>query len=191
MKILKLHFFAILFTSAAVLSGCKDDPQEVVSPFVGNYVISHAETTESFTLNTVEGTQVPVPIGSNITLGIQNALLGSVNCTSADKTWIELRKDNSMFMSCELQNELNAGTWQEISATELKLNMNSAAVPSSPSGVVLNVTEMVKVTNTWTGKTSVPLPKEMFAASLQGYGFTIADTPAIYMVAFSISFVQK
>ena len=69
-----------------------------------------------------------------------------------------------MYMSCEFQNELNAGTWEEIDATTLKLNMNSTAIPSSPTGFVLTVTDIVKNATGLRGKTGVPIPKELIAA---------------------------
>jgi hypothetical protein len=95
-----------------------------------------------------------------------------------------------MYMSCEGANALNAGTWEEVSATELKLNMNSAAIPSSPSGFVLNVTNIVQSNNTMTGKTSVPLPKEMVAGMIAP--LTLApSSPPVYLVTFTIEFVKK
>jgi hypothetical protein len=94
-------------------------------------------------------------------------------------------------MSCEGANAFNAGTWEEVSETELKLNMNNAAIPSSPTGFVLNVTNIVQESGGWTGTTSVPMPKEMFAAGLAQFGMTIANTPAVYLVTFSLDFVEK
>ena len=191
MKNLRFSFFAALFLSLALFTGCNDDPEEEVSPFVGNFVISHAEVATTFNISTSTGLQIPVPVGTDITQAIQAALLSSVNCSSADKSWVELRKDNSIYMSCEGTNAFNAGTWEEVSDTELKLNMNNAAIPSSPTGIVLNVTDIVQKSAGWTGKTSVPMPKEMFAAVLASYGMTIADNPAIYIVTFSLDFVKK
>jgi len=191
MKILKFSFFAALVLSLGLMTGCKDDPAEEVSLFVGKFVISHAEVAVTFSLNTTAGVQIPVPVGTDITQAIQYSLLSSVNCSSADKSWVELREDKSIYMSCEGANELNAGTWEELSDTELKLNMNSAAIPSSPTGFVLNVTDIVQNATGWTGTTSVPMPKEMFAEALAGYGMTIAPTPAVYLVTFSLDFVKK
>jgi len=137
MKILKFKILAILVASLALFSGCDNDSEEEVSPFVGNYTISHAETAATITIKTVEMGTIPVPAGTDITQAIQTALLSSVDCSTADKSWVELRKDNSMYMSCEGTNELNAGTWEEIDSKTLKLNMNSAAIPTSESGFVL------------------------------------------------------
>lgn len=191
MKILKYKYFLAFIVSIAIITGCKDDPPEEVSSFVGNFVISHAEVATTTLLMTVEGPQIPVPAGTDITTAIQNALLSSVDCSSADKSYVELREDNSIYMSCEGQNEINAGTWEEVSATELKLNLNHTAIPGSPTGMVLSVTEIVKNATGWTGKTSVPMPKEMFAPILLGFGFTIADTPATYLITFSLDFIEK
>jgi len=194
MKFLKFKSLFVLILSLALFSGCGDDEEEEVSPFVGNFVISSAKVVApSFTLSTTSTTMpaVPVPVGTDITPAIQAALLSSVKCASADKSWIELRKDKSIYMSCEGANAINAGTWEEVDAKTLKLNMNSTAIPSSPTGFVLTVTDVVQGATGWTGKTSVPMPKEMFAATLAGFGMTIAPTPDVYLVPFSMDFLKK
>lgn len=188
---MKFKFLFVLIASVALFASCGDDNEEEVSPFVGNYVISSAKVAApSFNLVTTT-IPLPVPVGQDITPGIQAALLGAVNCSSADKSWIELRKDKSIYMSCEGANAINAGTWEEVDSKTLKLNMNSTAIPSSPTGFVLTVNDMVKDANGWTGTTSVPMPKEMFAATLQSMGFTIAETPTVYVVPFTLTFNKK
>jgi len=189
MKNLKFKSLAILFASFALFSGCKNETTEVVSPFVGNYTITKAAVTEAFSLiTTIPTVSIPIPVGTPITQNIQAALLSSVSCSTADKSWVELRKDNSMWMSCEGAKAISAGTWQEVNATTLLLNMNSVAV--KPNGFALTVTNVVKNAAGLTGKTSVPMPKEMFAAALP-QGMTLAGTPALYIVAFSIDFTKK
>ena len=79
-----------------------------------------------------------------------------------------MREDFSLYMSCEGANPLNAGTWTEVSSTELLLNLNSTAIPSSPTGIALTVTNVVKSNGILTGKTSVPLPKAFIAAAING-----------------------
>jgi hypothetical protein len=190
MKSLKINFLFALMVSVALVSGCKDDSDENVSGYVGNYVISNAELAEAITVTTNQVGTVPVPAGTNITVLIQTALLSSVNCTSADKSYVELRSDNSMYMSCEFQNELNAGTWEEIDATTLKLNMNSAAIPSSPTGFVLTVTDIVKNTTGLRGKTGVPIPKELIAAMIAPMTL-VSSTPPVINAVFYIDFVKK
>jgi hypothetical protein len=191
MKNLKFNFLFVLIASVVLFAGCGDDEEEQVSQFVGTYVISSAKVAApSFNLVTTTIT-LPVPVGQDITPAIQAALLGAVNCSSADKSWIELRKDKSIYMSCEGSNALNAGTWEEVDSKTLKLNMNNTAIPSSPTGFVLTVNDMVKDATGWTGTTSVPMPKEMFAATLQGMGFTIAESPAVYVVPFTLTFNNK
>jgi hypothetical protein len=191
MKILKFKVFVVLIAMMGLIAGCNDDTTEEVSPFVGNFTITNAAVAESFTLSTVQGIPIPVPAGQDITAGIQNALLSSAGCSSADKSWVELRADQSMYMSCEGQNAFNAGTWEEVDAKTLKLNMNNKAIPSSSAGYSLVVSDVVKTTTGMTGKTSVPMPKEMFAAGVASIGMTIADNPAQYMVVFSLSFAKK
>lgn len=194
MKFLKFSFLAALILSAGLFNGCGDDPVEEGSPFVGNFVISKATLTEPLTIPIVPvpniGEQIVIPVGYDITAAIQGALLSEVNCSSADKSLIELREDKSMYLSCESANALNAGTWEEISASELKLNMNSAAIPSSPTGFVLNVTNIVQANNTMSGKTSVPLPKEMVAGMVAPLVLAATASP-IFMVTFTLDFVKK
>jgi hypothetical protein len=190
MKNLKIKFLLALMVSVALVSGCKDDSNDNVSDYVGNYVISNAELAETITVTTNQVGAVPVPAGTNITVLIQTSLLSQVQCTSADKAYVELRNDNSMYMSCEFQNELNAGTWEEVDATTLKLNMNSTAIPSSPTGFVLTVTDIVKNANGLRGKTGVPIPKELIAAMIAPLTLD-ASTPAVINAVFYIDFLKK
>ncbi len=186
----KLKFLSVLVASVIFFAGCKDNTEEEVSPFIGNFVISKATLAEGFSIPTNELGTISITAGTDITEPIQTALLSAVNCSSADKSWVELRKDNSMYMSCEGANALNAGTWEEVSATELKLNMNSAAIPSSPTGFVLNVTNIVQSGNTMSGKTSVPLPKEMVAAMIAPMSLA-SSAPAMFMITFTLEFEKK
>jgi hypothetical protein len=190
MKNVKFKFLLALIVSVALVSGCSHNSDENVSGYVGNYVISNAELAEAITVTTTEVGVVPVQAGTNITAMIQKSLLSAVNCTSADKSYVELRKDNSMYMSCEFQNELNAGTWEEVDATTLKLNMNNTAIPSSPTGIVLTVTDIVKSTTGLRGKTGVPIPKELIAAMISP--LTLAPSaPAVITAVFYIDFIKK
>ena len=142
MKILNSKFLLALIIAFALVPACDDDDDSDVSGYVGNYGISNAELASPITVTTNQAGAITVPAGTNITAMIQNSLLSAVGCTSVDKSWIELRADNSMYMSCEGQNAINAGTWEEIDATTLKLNMNSTAIPSSPTGFVLTVVDI-------------------------------------------------
>jgi len=159
--------------------------------YIGNFVINKATVSAPTNLSTVQGIPVPIIAGMDITTMIQQTLLSAVKCASAAKSWVELRKDKSIYMSCEGTNAFFAGTWEEINTKTLKLNMNSTAIPSSPSGLVLTVTDIVHIPNGWQGKTSIQMPKETFASDLAAIGLTIAATPAFYMVHFSIDFVSK
>ena len=190
MKILNFKYLIILFASLALFTGCADDDEEELSPFVGNYVISKAIVADAFSIPTNEMGTIPVSAGTDITAAIQAALLSSVTCSSADKSWIELREEGGMFMSCEGKNELNAGTWEELSPTELLLNMNNAAIPSSPTGFVLNMKNIVQSNNTMTGKTTVPLPKEMIAGMIAPLTLAATALP-IYPVTFTLEFAKK
>lgn len=195
MKILNFKYLIVLFASLAMFASCGDDepdPEPEVSPFVGDFVISSAEVAEAFALvTTTPNVSLPVPVGTDITDAIHASLLSAVDCSSADKTYLELREDNTIYMSCEGANPLNAGTWEEVSLTELILNMNATAIPSSPSGFVLTVTDVVIDATTLSGTTSVPMPREMFTAGAEAFGFTLADSPSVYMVTFSLDLTIK
>ncbi|MBW6501327.1 MAG: hypothetical protein K0B05_08040 [Bacteroidales bacterium] len=192
MKNLILKLMVITLALSVTLTGCKkkDDPE--VSKFVGNFVISKAELAEALTVPTVEMGNITVPISTNITVAIQTALLGAVTCSSPDKSYVELREDFSMYLSCEGADALNAGTWEEVSATSVKLNLNSTAIPSSPTGFVLTVTDVVEISGGLSGVTSVPLPKEMISNMIAPMTLTLSPTaPDIFIAVFSIEFIRK
>jgi hypothetical protein len=193
MKILNFRLPAILLISLVFIPCCKDDEVKV-SPFVGNYVITEAKVAESFNVPITGLGDFPVPVGTPITAAIQTALLGAVSCTSADKTYIELREDFSLYMSCEGANPLNAGTWTEVSSSELLLNLNAVAVPSSPTGISLTVSDVVKSGGILTGETSVPLPKAMISAMLAAINPALVldpSAPEIFLIKFSLKFTEK
>jgi len=180
---------AAIFILVVLIPGCKDDNNNI-SEFVGNYVINHAELTDVLTVSTIENGDVPLAVGTDITLLIQTALLSAVNCSSADKSYVELREDYSLYLSCEEANPLNAGTWEEVSSTSLKLNMNNAAIPSSPTGFVLTVTDIVNDQTGLTGKTSVPLPNTLISALIAPLTLT-QTAPIIFIAKFSVEFSRK
>ena len=190
MKIQNFKFLIVFLVSLTLVAGCKDDNENQSSAFVGEYVIKNSTTTEAITVETNEMGSLQIPIGTDITVAMQNALLGQVECSSASKTWVELRSDNKIVMSCEGGNELDAGTWQEVSETEIKLNMNSSAIPSSPTGFTLTVADISIAGVLMTGKTSVPLPKEMIAQMIAP--LTLSESsPVIFLVKFSIQFEKQ
>lgn len=195
---IKIKHIAMAFAVFALVTSCKkDEVGPTVSPYVGSYVISSASLTAPLTLTTNEIGDYTLQAGTDITEMIQSALLGSVACSSADKSRIELREDQSMFMSCDGEAaELNAGTWEETSATVLTLNMNNAAIPTSPTGVVLTVTDVVLAGNLLSGKTSIPLPRDMLAAITQAKSGGLATlnldvTPEVVVMSITIEFTKK
>jgi hypothetical protein len=114
MKILNFKLLTILLISLGFSASCGKDEVKV-SSFVGNYVITEALVAETFTVPITGVGSIPVPAGTPITTAIQAALLSAVSCSSADKTWVEIRDDFSLYMSCEGADPLNAGTWSEVS----------------------------------------------------------------------------
>ncbi len=196
MKTPKIIYLALLSVSLFFISGCSDDPEEVVSALVGDYVITEAILTESLTIVTNEIGPFEIPVDTDITQMIQQALLGAIECTP-EKTLIELRQDNSMFFSCkDSDEELDAGTWEEVSETVIKLNLNSTAVPSSPTGVVLTVNDVVIDGNVLSGITTVPLPRDMLAVVVATMSNGLAtlnmeETPEAVPVTFMIKFTKQ
>ena len=193
MKTMNFKFLTILLISIGFIAGCSDDEKKV-SPYVGDYVITEAAVAETFTVPVTGLGDFPVPIGTPITEAIQTALLSAVTCSSPDKSYIEMREDFSLYMSCEGANPLNAGTWTEVSSTELLLNLNSAAIPSSPTGIALTVTDVMKSNGILTGITSAPLPKAFIAAAITAINPALTldpSAPDIFVVKFSLKFTQK
>jgi hypothetical protein len=196
MKNSKFKMLFVLIVSLALFAGCNnDDENEEVSPYVGSYAITKATLTKALTLTTNFGPYT-INTGTDITQVIQQALLSAITCTP-DKSLIELKDDYSMLMRCEgTTNQINAGTWEEVSATVLKLNMNSAAIPSSPTGFVLTVNNVSLNNKVLSGSTNVPIPKEMAAVIVTSLSSGLASldmaaTAAVVPIDFSIELTQK
>jgi len=188
MKTTNFKWLAITLALFVFITDCKDDKKEV-SKFIGDFVISNAKLAEALIVPTVEAPgNLTLPVNTNITQLIQTALLSAVNCSSPDKSYVELREDNSLYLSCEGLTPLNAGTWEEVSATTLILNMNSTAIP--PIGFVLSVTNIVEDASGLTGIASVPLPKEMIGALIAPLHLS-PSAPAVFMLKISIQFMKK
>jgi hypothetical protein len=193
MKLRNLKLLSVLLISFVFVASCGKD-EEKASLFVGDYVITEALVAETFTIPVTGIGNFPVPVGTPVTAAIQTALLSAVSCSSPDKTYVELREDFSLYMSCEGANPLNAGTWTEVSSTELRLNLNSTAIPSAPTGIALTVTDVEKSSGILTGLTSVPLPKAMIAGLLTAINPALtldASAPDIFLVKFSLKFTEK
>ncbi len=196
MKTSKIFYLTLSFVSLIILSGCSDDPEEVVSQLIGDYVITKAVLTEPLTIVTNEIGPFEIPVDTDITQMIQQALLGAIECTP-EKSLIELREDNSIFLSCkDSDEELDAGTWEEVSESVIKLNLNSTAVPISPTGIVLTVNDVVIDGNVLSGITTVPLPREMLAAVVFAMSNGLAtlnleETPEAVPATFMIELTKE
>jgi hypothetical protein len=191
MKFLNLKKLAIMLVMFVLITNCKDEEQKGISVFAGNYAITNAELAEALIVPTNEAGNVTLPVGTEITELIKVALLSAVSCSDPDTSWVELREDYSLYLSCEGANQLNAGTWDEVSVTSIKLNLNNTAIPSSPTGVALTVTNLVVDGNTLTGATNVPLPKTMIQEMLTPMQYTLSSSALpIYNVKFSIEFIE-
>jgi len=189
MKTLNFRWLVIIPAFLLLITDCKNDEEEV-SKFVGNFVISEAKLGEALTVPVIGMGDIQIAVNTVITQAIQTALLSAVSCSSPDKSYVEIREDNSLYFSCEGSDPLNAGTWEEVSATSLRLNLNSTAVP--PAGFVLTVTDIVEDANGLTGITSVPLTKEMVGGILANMQLTLdPSAPAVFIVKISIKFMRK
>jgi hypothetical protein len=196
MKTSKLVLLTLLAVAMVFLSSCKEDDDPDVSPYVGDYVITKATISEALTLTTNEIGPIQVPIGTDITVMIQTALLGALQCESQNSL-IQLNEDFSVYLYCtSSMNELDAGTWEEQSETVLVISLNSTAIPSSPTGMVLTVTEVSLVGSALTGTTVVPIPEamlaEIVAALSQGMATLDTDaTPDALPLTFTIELTKQ
>ena len=178
------------------LSSCKKDEEPEGSSFVGDYVMTKATISAAITLTTNEIGDIQIPAGIDITVMMQDALLGAIECEAAS-SFIELHEDFSLVLSCaSSMEEIDAGTWEEQSETVIVLNLNSTAIPSSPSGVVLTVTDVSFSGSTLTGTTSVPVAKEMLAGIVslmtQGQATLNMDvTPDAVPMTFTIELEKQ
>lgn len=196
MKTTKFILLALLSTSLVFLSSCKDDPEDEGTSYVGNYSLLKTTISEPLTLTTNEIGDLVIPAGVDITLMMQEALLGAIDC-EPENSLIELRDDFSLYISCSTSmEEINGGTWEEQSETVILLNLNSTAVPSSPNGVLLTVTDVTLVGNLLTGETSIPVAKEMLAgivaAMTQGQAtLDMEATPDAVPMTFTIELEKQ
>ncbi len=198
MKNFKISYISILTAALVLFAACdNDDGETEVSSYEGRYSVTSAILTAPLTLVTNEIGDYTLQPGTDITGMIQQALFSAVGCEVPENTRIELRDDNSLFMTCEGENsELNAGTWEEVSATVLKLNMNSSAIPSSPKGIVLEVTNVTVSGNTLSGNADVPLSEAMLTVMVEEGSNGIASldtdaTPDVVLISIDISFTEE
>jgi len=196
MKNSRFIFLAFLSLSLVFLPGCDDDPEEELSPYIGDYIITNATLSANLVLQTLPIGPTTVPAGTDITTMIQTALLGAVDCVP-ESSLIELREDFSLYISCATSmEEIDGGTWEEQSSTVIILNLNNTAVPSSPTGIVLTVSNVSLVDNLLTGTTTVPISKEMLAGIvlLMSQGALTLDmeaTPPALPITFTIDLEKQ
>ncbi len=196
MKTSRLLLLAFLSVSLVFLSSCNDDPEEELSPYIGDYIITKATLSEDLVLQTNEIGPLTVIAGTDITPMITTALLGAIDCEPANSL-IELREDFSLYLSCtSSMEELDGGTWEEQSATVIVLSMNSTAIPSSPTGIVLTVTNVSLIGNALTGTTIVPISEEMLVGivALMSQGIATLDqeaTPPVVPITFTIELTKQ
>jgi hypothetical protein len=200
MKKIAFKLLLAFIALAALTSRCKDNNNDVTTALVGNYTISSAVLAEPLPINTVEMGATTVPAKTPITNEIQAVLFSPADCTSAGNSLVELRKDNSLYISCAGQNAINAGTWEEPDATTLRLDLNSTAITSSPTGIELTVTDIVRYASGLRGQTRAPIPKAMVSALIASFGtpdnldapLTLdSSSPDIFNAVFYIYFLKE
>jgi hypothetical protein len=74
--------------------------------------------------------------------------------------------------------------------------MNTTAIPSSPTGIVLTITDVSLVSNVLTGTTTVPIPEQMLAGivALMSQGQLTLDmeaTPPALPITFTIELAKQ
>lgn len=198
MKQTRLVLLAFLSLGLVLLSGCKEEeePEVELSPFIGDYVITKATLAENLVLQTNEIGAMTLVASLDITEMIQTALLGAIDCEPAN-TLIEMREDFSLYLSCSSSmEELDAGTWEEQSETVIVLSMNSTAIPASPTGIVLTVSEITLVDNVLTGTTTVPISEAMLVdiiAGMSGGQLSLDEeaTPDALPITFTIELTMQ
>ena len=188
MKIQTLRTLSIILAAIVVVVSCKKDDDKKTSAFVGNYSISEAKLTSDLVIPTNEAGDYTLASGTDITAAIQQALLNAVTCGSASDSWVELRADNSMYLSCMGANAVNAGTWLELSATSLQLNMNATAIP--PVGFSLTVSDVVIDASNLSGSTIIPMSTALISALIAPMTLT-EDAPPVFVMNISIKFQKK
>ncbi len=197
MKTTRQILLLFLSVSMVFLSSCKEDPEEDLSPYIGDFTIIKATLTENLTLITNEMVDpLTLVAGLSITEMIQTALLGAVDC-EPENSLIELREDFSLYISCSGgMEELDGGTWEEQSETVVVLNMNSTAIPASPTGIVITVSDVSLEGNILSGVTTVPISRDMLVAVLAGMSngqltLDMEATPVAVPISFEIELEKQ
>jgi hypothetical protein len=199
MKRTNLFFLLSLFVSVIAFSSCDDEETIEKSAYIGNYTIDEATLSETVIIPVVvEGMgeiNYPLPVGEDITVMIQNALLNAIPDCDASSSLVEFREDFTMYMSCATSDfSVNAGTWEEKdNGTVLILNFNSTAIPSSPTGFSLTVTNVKLEGNIMSSTATVPIPKELIAEMVKASGQALLSdsAPAMFMFTFDMKFLKK
>lgn len=196
MKNSKFILLTFLSVFLVFLSSCKEDPEEEVSPYIGEYTIVGATLTENLALMTNQIGEMTLVAGLSITEMIQTALLGAVDC-EPENSLIELREDFSLYIAClGSMEELDGGTWEEQSETVIVLNLNSTAIPASSTGIVITVSNVTLEGNILSGETTVPISRDMLVDVLAGMSggqltLDMEATPAVVPITFEIELEKQ
>lgn len=196
MKNSRFLMLAFLSVFLVFLSSCKEDPEEELSPYIGEYTIVGATLTENLTLTTNQIGEMTLVAGLSVTEMIQTALLGAIDC-EPENSLIELREDFSLYIGClGSMEELDGGTWEEQSETVIVLNLNSTAIPASATGIVITVTDVTLEGNILSGETTVPISRDMLVDVLAGMSngqltLDMEATPVVVPITFEIELEKQ
>lgn len=196
MKNSRFLMLAFLSVFLVFLSSCKEDPEEELSPYIGEYTIVGATLTENLTLTTNQIGEMTLVAGLSVTEMIQTALLGAIDC-EPENSLIELREDFSLYIGClGTTEELDGGTWEEQSETVIVLNLNSTAIPASATGIVITVTDVTLEGNILSGETTVPISRDMLVDVLAGMSngqltLDMEATPVVVPITFEIELEKQ
>jgi len=202
MSILKLSLLFAVLLSVPFFTSCGDDENEK-SQYVGSYVITKATLVSPveipYVVGDVEDT-LTIPPGIPFTEMIQNALLGVIEDCSEDASYLELKEDNSMYLTCGTTGwTLHAGIWkEEEDGTVIIMIFNQDAIPSAPGGFQLKTTNVELKNGIMSSTTEkIPFPKETGAKIIAGAverghlpeGAVLAeDAPQIFWFSFDMEF---
>ena len=186
MKRITTVLIGLLTVSMIFIISCSKDDTEKTDPLVGKYVISSTKLTKP----AVYQNDTLLAEGTDITLGINAALLSSASCSNVANTRLELKNNGQIWYDCAGEDTgIQNGTWEVTTdRTSLSLALN---IPNPlGSGTVtanLTITDLQESTLQVSGNTSIPLPASFFA----GLGIDITNYPtAIIPTSFSITITR-
>jgi hypothetical protein len=184
-KITTVFLTALTLSLVFIISCSKDDPGKT-DPLVGKYIISSTVLTQPAMY---QGDTV-LAAGTDITLGINAALLSSASCSNVSNTRLELKNNGQIWYDCEGENTgIQNGTWEittDRSSLSLALNIPNP-VGTGTITANLTISDLQESALQVSGNTSIPLPASFFA----GLGVDVSNyASAIIPTSFEITITR-